>query len=282
MSSDTDEELNNRAANKNKKNASNKSSELKLLGKKTLRDNASTGSNANTNSNLDAKNTNENSNVSAAESSKIDLVPADSASSGNSESEYDSDEKAEIRAIAKKMLRKKDRLDILYKTYNRYAFDDIDEAPEWFREEELRHNRPQMPVSKDEILKQKEALRAFNSRMPKKILEAKARKKNKLTKRLDKVKQKAQAISNQDDINEFSKVKQIEKLYRKEINKTKEKKKYVVARSNRQNMGKNGRNVKFVDRRLKKDTKALKRAEKRNKKKGVSKPRGKGKKAGRR
>ena len=48
------------------------------------------------------------------------------------------------------------------------------------------------------------------------------------------------------------------------------------------NMGKNGRNVKFVDRRLKKDTKALKRAEKRNKKKGVSKPKGKGKKAGRR
>ena len=71
-------------------------------------------------------------------------------------------------------------------------------------------------------------------------------------------------------------------MYRRELGKTREKKKYVVARSNRKNVGKSGRNVKFVDSRLKKDTRALKRAEKRNKKKGVSKPKGKGKLAGRR
>lgn len=275
ISSDTDDEANSKLKKKSKQLKSQQS-ELKLLGKKTLRtETSSAASKIETNSNTNLSETNNSANT------KIDLVPQDSDSS-QEDSEYDSDEKAEIRAIAKKMLRKKDRLDILYKTYNRYAFDDTEEAPEWFREEEIKHNRPKMPVSKEEILKQKEALRAFNARIPKKILEAKARKKNKLTKRLDRVKQKAQAISNQDDINEFSKVKQIEKLYRKEINKTKEKKKYVVARSNRQNMGKSGRNVKFVDRRLKKDTKALKRAEKRNKKKGVSKPKGKGKKAGRR
>merc|ERR1712032_636496 len=110
---------------------------------------------------------------------------------------------------------------------------------------------------------QKDKLREYNSRMPKKILEAKARKRNKLQKRMEKVKVKAQAISNQDDIAEFSKVKQIEKMYRKELGKSKqEKKKYVVARSNKKNVGKSGKSVKFVDSRLKKDTKALKRAEK--------------------
>jgi len=258
LSSDTDEGGPSKSIRKNKK-----STEIKLLGKKTNRENSLITNNS------------ENS------KEQIELV-AQKSEDSLEDSEYDTDEKAEIRAIAKKMLRKKNRLDILYKTYNRYAFDDLDQAPEWFREEEVLHNKPTLPVTKEEVLKEKESLRAFNSRMPKKILEAKARKKNKLTKRLEKVKQKAQAISNQDDINEFSKVKQIEKLYRKEINKTKEKKKYVVARSNRRNMGKNSRNVKFVDKRLKKDTRAQKRADKRNKKKGVIKPRGKGKKAGKR
>lgn len=267
LSSDTDEENNNKKANKNKnlEKSKNNINELKLLGKKTSRD-----------TDADAK-------ADKNQDNKIDLVPKhEDSDSENMESEYDTDEKAEIRAIAKKMLRKKDRLDILYKTYNRYAFDDIYQAPEWFADEELKHNKPVAPVTKEEINTEREALREFNSRMPKKILEAKARKKNKLAKRLDKVKKKAQAISNQDDINEFSKVKQIEKLYRKEINKSKEKKKYVVARANRRNMGKNSRNVKMVDRRLKKDSRALKRAEKRNKKKGVARPRGKGKKGGRR
>ena len=91
-------------------------------------------------------------------------------------------------------------------------------------EEEKKYNRPNLPVTKEEINAQKDKLREFNCRMPKKILEAKARKRNKLTKRLEKVKQKAQAVSNQDDISEFSKVKQIEKMYRRELGKNKEKK----------------------------------------------------------
>jgi len=180
--------------------------------------------------------------------------------------DYDSDEVAEIRAIAKKMLRKKDRLDILYKTYNRYAFSDTDLAPEWFASEEQQHNRPSKPVTKEEIMSEKEILKKFNDRIPKKILEAKARKKNKLNKRMEKVKKKAQVIVNQDEINEFSKIKQIEKLYKKEMRNNKEKKKYVVSRSFKVNKGANTRDIKHVDRRLKKDKRAQKARDKRKKK----------------
>jgi AdoMet-dependent rRNA methyltransferase SPB1 len=193
----------------------------------------------------------------------IDVVPKDS----DSENEYDTDEQAEIRAIAKKMLRKKDRLDILYKTYNRFAFSDLDQAPEWFADEERQHNVPSKPVTKDEINAQKEVLKQVNDRMPKKILEAKARKKKKLQKKFDKIKKKAQVISNQEEINEFSKIKQIQKLYKREIHRSKEKKKYVVARSNKVDTRKDTRTVKHVDKRLKKDKRALKRAEKRKKNK---------------
>ena len=53
----------------------------------------------------------------------------DYSSSENEEEGYNSDEKAEIRAIAKKMLRKKERLKILNSSYNRYAFEDDEKVP---------------------------------------------------------------------------------------------------------------------------------------------------------
>jgi AdoMet-dependent rRNA methyltransferase SPB1 len=180
---------------------------------------------------------------------------------------YNTDEKAEIRAIAKKMLRKKERLNILKSTYNRYAFNEEDRAPKWFIDDEKQHNVPNKPVTKAEILAERAYLKKITDRMPKKVLEAKARKRNKLNKRLEKVKKKAEAIANQEEINEFSKVKQIEKLYRKELSKGKEKKKYIISRAHTgNNRGKDGRNIKHVDRRLKKDKRAEKSRERRNKK----------------
>ena len=188
-------------------------------------------------------------------------------SSSDSEDDgYNSDDKAEIRAIAKKMLRKKERLKILNSSYNRYAFEDEGKVPNWFLEDEAKHNKPQKPVTKAEVLAEKEYLRKITVRMPKKILEAKARKRNKLNKRLQKIRKQAEGIANQDEYTEISKVKQIEKLYKREINKSKEKKKYIISRSWSNNKGKDSRNVRHVDRRMNKDKRAVKAREKRNKK----------------
>ena len=102
--------------------------------------------------------------------------------------------------------------------------------------------------------------------MTKKILEAKGRKRNKLKKRLRKIRKQAEGISNQDEYNKILKVKQIEKLYKREISKSKEKKKYIISRSWANNKGKDRRNVRHVDRRMKKDKRSIKAREKRNKK----------------
>jgi AdoMet-dependent rRNA methyltransferase SPB1 len=182
------------------------------------------------------------------------------------DSQYDSDEIAEIRALAKKMLNKKKRLDIFYNSYNRYAFDDVDKAPEWFQEDEKKHNQKSKPITKEEILKEKEILKQVNDRMPKKVLEAINKKKMRAKRRMEKIKKQAQVISNQEEINEFSKIKQIERLYKKELSRNKEKKKYVVSRSFKVKGGKNSRNVKHVDKRLKKDKRAMKAADKRKRK----------------
>jgi len=191
----------------------------------------------------------------------------ESDSSDGRDSEFDDDEKAEIRAIAKKMLRKKDRLNILYKTYNRYAFNDLERAPEWFQTDEKEHNRANKPVTKDEITREKEIMKAINDRMPKKVLEAKSRKRNKLNRRMAKIKKQAQTISNQEEISEFSKVKQIEKLYKKEIRNNKEHKKYVVSRSSKIKTGKDSRSIKHVDKRMKKDKRTMKQKDKKKRKK---------------
>ena len=164
------------------------------------------------------------------------------------------------------MLRKKERLKILNSSYNRYAFEDDEKVPKWFLEDEAKHNKPIKPVTKAEVLAEKEYLRKITVRMPKKILEAKARKRNKLNKRLQKIRKQAEGIANQDEYTEISKVKQIEKLYKREINKSKEKKKYIISRSWSNNKGKDSRNIRHVDRRMKKDKRAIKAREKRNKK----------------
>lgn len=195
------------------------------------------------------------------EDNEIEFVPR----KNEFEDNLDLDEIAEIRAIAKKMLRKKDRINIIENTYNRYSFKDFDNAPDWFKEDEVRHNKKTLPVTKEEVEAEKEYLREINSRTPKKILEAKNRKKKKMLKAMDKLKKKAQTIVNQDDMGEVSKIREIEKLYKKEMIKNQPKKKYVIARANQKVAGKNSKSLKFVDKRLKKDKRSLKRAERRNK-----------------
>ena len=53
----------------------------------------------------------------------------------------DSDDIAETRILARKMLRKKARNEIMDSTYNKYAFnDDPNSLPSWFVEDEAKHN----------------------------------------------------------------------------------------------------------------------------------------------
>lgn len=65
-------------------------------------------------------------------------------------SSMDSDDMANTRAIAKIMLRKKARRDILDSTYNRYNnFDDPSLLPQWFLEDEQKHYKPNVPITKE-------------------------------------------------------------------------------------------------------------------------------------
>jgi len=185
-------------------------------------------------------------------------------------SSMDSDEMAETRALAKVMLRKKNRNEIIDGTYNRYAVhEDPSALPDWFIEDEMRHYRANNIhlVTKEMVAEEKKLLKAYNERPSKKVQEAKARKKKRLAKAMNKIKTKATVIAEQQEISEGTKMRQIQKLYKKEKAKNKEEKKYVVSRNfNNIGGGKTPRNTKAVDKRMKKDRRALKARAKKDKK----------------
>lgn len=169
--------------------------------------------------------------------------------------DYDIDSAAETLALAKRMLRKKDREAIIDSTYSKYAFEDQDEAPKWFREDELAHNHLILPITKEEFQAEKERLYSINNRSSKKVMEAKIRNFKRAEKKFKKTKQKAEVIFEQEGISEGIKARQIRKLYKKDADGLKKKKKYVVGRKGSAGPGKNSRSMKFVDKRLRKDTK---------------------------
>lgn len=144
------------------------------------------------------------------------IVPAPDTDSSDDSSSDESDfddpsKKAEILACAKKMLRKKHREQILDDAYNKHMFDDKG-LPEWFVDDEKRHRQPIKPVTKEEMAAMRAQFKEIDARPAKKVAEAKARKKRVAQRKLEKVRKKANVISDQADISDRSKSKQIEQL----------------------------------------------------------------------
>jgi len=83
--------------------------------------------------------------------------------------DYDLDSLAEMRALATKMLRKKDREQIIDDSYNRYSRPVDEDAPEWFLEDERKHNYKILPITKEEYQAEKQRLLALEKRPPKKV-----------------------------------------------------------------------------------------------------------------
>ena len=63
---------------------------------------------------------------------------------------------------------------------------------------------------------------------------------------------------NQEGISEYNKLKQVSKMYDKSKQNLKDKKKYLVSKKSKTGAGKDSRNVKHVDKRLKKDKRSAK------------------------
>ncbi|KAI1312800.1 Spb1 C-terminal domain-containing protein [Xylaria venustula] len=162
----------------------------------------------------------------------------------------------------------KTKYDVIDESFDKLAFRDRDGLPDWFIDDEGKHDKKQKPITKEAAQAIKEKTRALNARPIKKVREAQARKKFKTAQRLEKLKKKSDLLANEEGMTEKEKAESIAKLIGKAKKKApKRSVKVVVAKG--PNRGIQGRpkgvkgRYKIVDARMKKEMRALKRIAKR-------------------
>lgn len=163
---------------------------------------------------------------------------------------------------------------------------DDEDAPLWFLEEDRKHWAPAPPF----LAREKHAMRAaidpnIEQKQMKKVLEAKMRRKKRLTKKLDKIKKKAENLDENDGdmnarvLNAGLKRVQSEWGKAKRSAKGAEKKYVVVGKGRSANLGRASKKqvrrvkTKLVDARMKKDKRNEKMKEKQNKGKSLKRKR---------
>ncbi|KAI0721317.1 Spb1 C-terminal domain-containing protein [Cerioporus squamosus] len=179
---------------------------------------------------------------------------------------------AEAVSLAQALInRQKTRTDLINDGFNRYSLNSKDDLPSWFLDDEAKHYKSNIPITKEAVATLRAKMRALDARPIKKVAEAKARKKFKAAQLLEKAKKKAEGVAETSDMTEREKARQIEKLMEKGTKGKKRKEvKVVVAKGSHKGLkgrpkGVKGRYV-MVDSRMKKELRAAKRKEKANKK----------------
>nr|CAB3247365.1 pre-rRNA processing protein FTSJ3-like [Phallusia mammillata] len=157
----------------------------------------------------------------------------------------------------------KRKRDVIDASFNRYTFnDDVCNLPDWFVEDEKKrvvHNHLKGHVPKDLVNFYKSKEMKINDRTIKKVAEAKARKKRKQMKKLDKARKQAEGITDSQDMSNKEKAAHVKTIYKKAglLGKKKEHTTYVFAKKGtgkrvRRPPGVAGK-FKVVDKRMKKD-----------------------------
>ncbi|KAJ1539548.1 AdoMet-dependent rRNA methyltransferase spb1 [Nowakowskiella sp. JEL0078] len=205
---------------------------------------------------------------------KIQHVPKTISQNKEMDDDEDADAKFVISTaaeytLAQKMLTNSGKNDVIDDAYNRFSFNDPQNLPAWFTEDEGRHNKISLPITKEavEIMKARQV--ALDARPIKKVLEARFRTKMRSQKKMDKLQKKAAIMAEDDDLSEAQKLKKIRSLMSTAKSSTKKREtKVVVAKgTNRAVKGRptgvKGR-YKMVDPRMKKELRAEKRKLKKN------------------
>lgn len=167
-----------------------------------------------------------------------------------------------IQSLGAMMIHKRTRMDLIDGAWNRFAWHDDENVPDWFIEDDIIHSQPQLPLTKEVAKELRQKFKDIAARPIRKEQEALARKKKKAEKRLDRAKKAAEAVSNESDLSELSKAQTIRKIMRKATTSEKKEKVYAVGNKSgglrEGSKGKSGKNTStvVVDKRLKKDKRA--------------------------
>jgi len=183
---------------------------------------------------------------------------------------HDEETRTTTLALATKLLHKKERSEFIDNAFNRRAFND-DDLPTWFADDEAKHYQPNLPITKEDILKIKERFREVNERPLKKELEVRFRKMRKQKNKRKELSEKANHVAENPELSNQEKAKELQKIYKQSKNagKVVRRRVYVKATGNVNvaKFRKDGSVVKLVDSRMKKDKRASDAASRKRKRK---------------
>ena len=197
--------------------------------------------------------------------------PFDSRSYDSDEEYYDANDRATTLALGTLMLRQSRKKALLDSSYNRYSWNDSKDLPSWFLDDEMKHNKPQLPVPSALIDQIKGKFNLTGTKEIKKVAEARARKRKRAMNKLKAAKRQASLLADNTELSDKQKVKAISKAMRGSKSATPGKVIVVTKRTGGASSGTVGAGkgkLKFVDKRSKKDARAVKANKKRTKKKG--------------
>eukprot|EP01039_Chlorochromonas_danica_P010501 gene10501-11632_t len=186
--------------------------------------------------------------------------------------DYDGQDKLMTLALGTYMLRQSRKKALIDASYNRYAWNDPNGLPSWFVDDEMRHNKPQVPVPQALIDQIKNKYQLTGTKVIKKVAEARARKRKRVVAKLKAAKKQATLMAENSDLSEKEKVKAVAKAARNLRGDQKARKMYVTTKRTKsgsvgQAGGSKGGKLKFVDKRMKKETRAAKASKKRKSRK---------------
>eukprot|EP00598_Pedospumella_elongata_P007719 CAMPEP_0184985432 /NCGR_PEP_ID=MMETSP1098-20130426/14107_1 /TAXON_ID=89044 /ORGANISM="Spumella elongata, Strain CCAP 955/1" /LENGTH=988 /DNA_ID=CAMNT_0027509517 /DNA_START=56 /DNA_END=3022 /DNA_ORIENTATION=+ len=195
-----------------------------------------------------------------------EMARVDARKYDSDEEDYDLHDKTRTLALGTMMLRHSKKKALVDASYNRFAWNDPKNLPSWFADDEMRHNKPQLPIPNALLEQIKSRFQKTGTKEIKKVAEARMRKRKRAQLKLKAAKKQANVMAESNEVSERQKLKAISKAMK--ANKIdKPGKVYVVTRktstgSTGTSSGAKGK-MKFVDKRLRCDTRALKRKEKR-------------------
>jgi len=209
-----------------------------------------------------ASNAKDSSGFEVVPSSQGPLPVMDTRKYDSDNEDYDSDDYAKTLALGTMILRKSKEKAMVDASYNRYAWNDPSDLPDWFIDDENRHYRPQLPIPPELVEKMKAKYLHLATKPIAKVAEARARKSKMAKAKLTAAKKKAEAVANSSEMSEAMKLKAISKAMRgKEASRPG--KTYVVSKKGGGSKG--GKGIKLVDKREKNDKRATERITKRKK-----------------
>jgi len=182
---------------------------------------------------------------------------------------YDAHDRAMTLALGTLMLRRSRQKALVDASYNRFAWNDPKELPSWFLDDEMKHNKPQLPVPAALLEQIKSRFQTTGTKEIKKVAEARMRKRKRAMVKLKSAKKQATMMAENSEMSEKQKIKAISRAMRTaKVAKTD--KVYVVTKkSGNASVGTKGAGkgkLKFVDKVMKKEKRAERSRKKRGKK----------------